>query len=71
MPQDDLKRFFISIALPSSERNIMTGKQEMISELTRPVCSLPSQTELLTLRHHLQKIAGLQTRLSTEFSNPE
>jgi predicted PurR-regulated permease PerM len=58
MPQDDLKRFFISIVLPSilaillfilaifvvilpsSERNFMEGKKEMISELTKSVCSL-------------------------------
>jgi PAS domain S-box-containing protein len=58
MPQDYLKRFFVSIVLPSilaiglfiisifavilpsSERNIMKGKKEMISELTNSVSSL-------------------------------
>ena len=58
MQQNNLKRFFISIVLPSilaialfilaifvvilpsSERNIMEGKKEMISELTNSVCSL-------------------------------
>jgi PAS domain S-box-containing protein len=34
-------------------------------------CSQLSQSELLVLRNHLQNIASLQTRLSSEFSNPE
>jgi PAS domain S-box-containing protein len=58
MPRNNLKRFFISIVLPSilaivlfilsiflvilpsSERNIMEGKKEMIAELTNSVLSL-------------------------------
>lgn len=34
-------------------------------------CSQLSQSELLVLRNHLQNIASLQTRLSSEFSHPE
>jgi PAS domain S-box-containing protein len=70
MPRNSLKRFFISIVLPSilaiglfllaifvvilpsSEKNIMEGKKEMISELTNTVCSLMEeyQQEVLNMQ---------------------
>ena len=34
-------------------------------------CSQLTQSELLLLRNHLQNIASLQARLSSEFSHPE